>query len=301
MKHHQNRLRQDFWLIILAAVAWGTVGVATQAIYKMGPTNALSLAFWRLALATPLFLVGAWKSLRGKWLQIKQRDLWIMLLMGLMQALYQASYTGAISFSGVTVSTLIALCGAPMMVVLFTAAIKKERLDRITVIALMAALTGSCLLVISESQPDAQPFSLPGVGLAFLAAFGYASFILLGRGLAGRYAPLQVNAIAFGSGALMLWLVMLPKGLVLSYSPWGWMLIFYLGIVPTALAYSLFQTGMRSVSATVVSILTLCEPLTAAILAWLLFHEELGPGGIVGAVLLISAVILLSRERQESR
>jgi drug/metabolite transporter, DME family len=61
----------------------------------------------------------------------------------------------------------------------------------------------------------------------------------------------------------------------------------------TALGYGLFQIGIRSVSATVASIVTMCEPFTAAILAWILFHEELGPFGLIGACLLLGAMAII--------
>ena len=37
----------------------------------------------------------------------------------------------------------------------------------------------------------------------------------------------------------------------------------------------------------------MCEPLTAAVLAWLLFHEELGPSGLLGAGLLFGAMAII--------
>jgi DME family drug/metabolite transporter len=70
-------------------------------------------------------------------------------------------------------------------------------------------------------------------------------------------------------------------------------MLLYLGCVPTALGYGLFQIGMRSLSATLASIVTMCEPLTAAILAWLLFHEELAPLGLLGAGLLLGAMAII--------
>ena len=68
-----------------------------------------------------------------------------------------------------------------------------------------------------------------------------------------------------------------------------------MGCIPTALAYVLFQAGMRSTPATLTSILTLAEPLTAAILAWLIFGERLSPLGILGALLLLCTIFLLAR------
>lgn len=284
--------RRDFWLIVCASLSWGTVGVANQAIYAHVATNALSLAFFRLLIAAPLFVLAS-RVLPGRRLfRVKPRDLVVMTLMGVMQALYQASYSASIAYAGVTVPTLVALCAAPILVALFSPFITRERLNRLTLVALVCALFGTFLLV--EAQPHTSGgVSLLGVLLALLAGGGYAGFILCGRLLTSHYHPLHVNAVAFATGALLLLLLAVPTGLTLTYPLWAWLLLLYLGCIPTALAYGLFQVGMRSLSATVVSIVTLCEPLAAALLAWIFFHEQLGWHGLLGAALLLGAMALI--------
>jgi DME family drug/metabolite transporter len=66
-----------------------------------------------------------------------------------------------------------------------------------------------------------------------------------------------------------------------------------LGLGSTALAYGLLTIGLRYASATAVSITTLVEPLTATILASLIFQEELGVVGAVGAALLLIGMLVL--------
>jgi drug/metabolite transporter, DME family len=289
----QNTARRDFLFIVAASVSWGTVGVANQILYMHRATNALSLAFLRLAIAAPLFLLASWLLPGRRLFQVKRRDLAVMLVMGVLQALYQASYSAAISYAGVTVSTLIALCAAPVLVALFSTFMTRERLTPATLLALVGALSGTVLLVVARTHPGQDSASLPGVCLAFVAACGYAGFILCGQRLSSHYHPLHINFVAFATGALLLLILALPTRLVVTYSAGGWLLLLYLGCVPTTLAYGLFQIGMRSLTATAVSIVTLLEALTAAVLAWILFHEELGPLGLLGAALLLGAMALI--------
>jgi DME family drug/metabolite transporter len=102
-------------------------------------------------------------------------------------------------------------------------------------------------------------------------------------------------AIAFPVGVLVFAPVALGRGVAFAQPPLGWLLVIYLGVVPSALAYVMLQRGLREVAATAASVLTLVEPLTAAILAWLLFGERLTPFGFVGGALLLGAILLLSR------
>jgi drug/metabolite transporter, DME family len=292
----QKASYRGFCFIICASIAWGTVGVATQLIAAHNTTNALSVAFFRLALAAPIFFLGAWFLLGRRFWQIKARHLAIMLIMGTMQALYQASYTASVNATGITISTLIAICIAPVIVALVSTLLLRERLPLRALLALICALTGTVLLVAARTHVGKDQFSLLGIWLALLAATGYAIYILCGQRLTSIYHPLHINAVAFGSGALLLFLCASATHLVTTYSISGWFLLLYLGCIPTALAYGLFQAGMRTQSATITSILTLCEPLTAALLAWLIFREELGALGLLGAALLLGAMILLVKK-----
>lgn len=282
----------DFFFIVCASVSWGTVGIANQFLYGYGATNALSLSFWRLALATPLFFLVGWFYLRRRLFHIKKHDFGIMILMGILLAISQACYVAAISSAGVSISTLIAICASPVIVALLSALITRERLTPMTLIALVAALGGTALLVTTRSDGGGT-VSLAGTALAFLSAGCYAGFVFCGRWLTGTYHPLQISSISFGAGTLLLLVCALSTKLVIIYPVNGWLWLLYLGCIPTALGYGLFQVGIRSLSATVASIVTMCEPLTASILAWLLFHEKLSPLNLLGAGFLLGAMALI--------
>jgi DME family drug/metabolite transporter len=279
----------------LAATLWGTVGVTTQALYDLTATSALSIGFFRLALATPALALGCFSLMRWSMFRVAWRDLAMIALLGLMLALYQVCFFGAIALVGVAVATLVTLCSAPVLVALISTFLTGERPSRVVIIALALAVAGVGLIVGLQPGARQQPVNLLGVALALGSALGYALVAISGRAVAGRYHSLQINAIAFAAGALALLPAALLTGFVVTYPPVGWALLLYLGFVPSALAYGLFLTGMRSTPATVASVLTLVEPLTATILAAVLFGEQLGAPGLLGGALLLGAILLLAR------
>lgn len=290
-----SKIGRGSWSIVGASTLWGTTGVATQVLYNLSGTNALTLAFLRLAIAGCVLCVFCWQLLGLRMWRMKRRDALLMLLMGVMQALFQFGYLAAIPECGVTVATLVALCVAPVIVVLYAALFMRERITVKIVLALLCALAGTVLLTGEPTGHETSGNLLLGVFLALVSAAGYAGVILAGRTLSSRCHPLQINTISFGMGAILLLAGALSTHLMLSYSMSGWLLVLYLGFIPTALAYMLFQSGLRSTSATLTSILTLCEPLTATILAWLLFGERLNVLGILGALLLFGTLLLLAQ------
>jgi len=286
--------RSGLLFILLAAISWGTVGIVTQTLYRLTPTNALSIGFFRLAIATPLLGAACWLLLRERMFRIVRRDLLLMMLLGTMEALYQVCYFSAIAFSGVTVATLITLCTAPVLVALLSTFLMRERPMIVVWLALLSAVGGTVLLVNARVTTPGTSTSLLGPLLALGSALGYAVVILCARSLSGRYHPLQINTVGFATGAVLLFSCALASHLVTAYPLAGWLLLGYVGAIPTALAYALFFAGMRFTPATVASILTLLEPLTAAVLSWILFGERLGPLGIVGACLLLGAILVLA-------
>jgi drug/metabolite transporter, DME family len=164
----QPNSRRDFLLIVIASVSWGTVGVANRILYNYGPTNALSLSFLRLAFAVPFFFLASWMFLKRRLFDIKRRDLGIMMLMGGLIAVSQALYIAAISYAGVSVSTLIAICAAPVIIALLSALFSYERVTLMTLIAFVAAIGGMVLLIRTPSQSSmAVKNSLLGALLAF--------------------------------------------------------------------------------------------------------------------------------------
>lgn len=281
-------------LILGAAISWGTVGITTQALYSLSSTNALSIGFFRLAIAALILLVACWWLLGRRIMQVRRGDAVVMLLIGVLLALYQACYFAAISYCGVAVAALITLCTAPVIVTLASLTVTRERVTATTAIALVCATGGTGLLVAARSTSGAINASLIGILLALAAACGYAGVILGGRRLASQYHPLHINAVAFAAGAVVLLCLALPTRFVISYHAQGWLLLLYLGSIPTALAYGLFMVGIRSTSATITSIVTLLEPLMSALLAWVFFGERLGALGLLGALLLLSAILLLA-------
>jgi DME family drug/metabolite transporter len=290
--------RHGLLLIIVAAIMWGTVGVATKAIYGLADTNPLSIGFFRLALSVPALILASVYTAGDQTFRTTWRDLGLMLLIGAMMALYQVCYFAAIPRVGVAVAVLITLCTAPVIVALISTFLLREQLTQAVLTALVCALFGTILLVVSQPGDNGsiEGQTLTGVLLALGSSLGYSVVTLCSRSLAGRYHPLHPITIGFAVGAIFLLPFALVTGFVVHYPPEAWALLLHLGLIPTALAYVLFLGGIRHTTATVASIVTLLEPLVSTALAWWLFGERLGWIGGVGAALLLGAIGLLYRE-----
>jgi DME family drug/metabolite transporter len=288
--------RRGLLLILLAATLWGTLGVATRALYAVSETSAIEISFIRLVVATPTLLLCCWLVLGRETLRVRRSELGLIAFSGLAVAGSQVAFAAAVGETGVAVATLVTLCVAPVLVAICSVVLLGEQSNRRVVLALVSALVGTALLVVAQAdEMGPAQATLAGVLLAVCAAVSYALATLSQRSLVGRYHPLQLITISSACGALALALPLLVNGAQLSYSPTGWALLLYLALFPTVLSYVLFLYGMRYTSATVATIITLQEAVVASILAWLIFGEQLSPLGLLGAALLFAAIGLLYR------
>ncbi len=281
-------------LIVATGVLWGTIGIAAKLIYQRSNLDPVAITWLRALIATPVCIGMAWRSFGRKTFSASKRDLTAMILLGFILIAYQFSYLVGVDHLGVSTATLIALCVPPVLVALVSVLFFNEKLSVRFAAALAGALLGLLLLVGTGSHTAVSGSMTIGVLGALGCSLGIASHALLSRNLAGRQPAMRPLAIAFPVGAVAFAPIALWRGVHYDIPLSAWLLLLYLGIGPSALAYVMFQRGLKDVPATTASIVTLLEPLVAAILAWAMFDERLGVWGWVGAALLIAAIATLS-------
>jgi DME family drug/metabolite transporter len=209
---------------------------------------------------------------------------------------FQACYFWGVAKTSVAVGSVIAICSAPLLIVVLAAVFLGERIDGLTSVALLAGVTGAALLSIGPDGPGRlSPGFLGGVGLALGAGLSYATYAVLVKDIVRRVPPLTTAALTFAIAALALLPVLLVEWP--SADARAWTLLAYLGAVPTAGAYILYVIGLRTTPVTVSGVLTLAEPLAATLLGVLFFGDRLGLGGALGAALLLCAVAGLTLRR----
>lgn len=285
--------RRGFALVALGAVLWGTGGLAGAALAESAGLAPLVVASYRLLGGGAVLLVAlaVTGGLRG--LTRSRPALARIVVTALLLAVYQGAYFAAVVRAGVAVATLIALGAAPLLVAVATAVSSRRLPAGRTLAALGLALVGLVLLV--GTPEGTGPDATVGAALAFVAAAAFATMTGLNRRPVPGLSPLPMTATAFTLGGILLLPVAAAVGpaLGLPDDAEGWILLAYFAIVPTAAAWGAYFTGLHGVPATTATLLALLEPLTATIGAVLLRGERLGVAGVVGAVLLGAAVVVL--------
>jgi len=279
-------------------VSWGTTGATMLLLARDVPADPLVVGWARLAVAAPALVVAAALTHRPSAACVapSRADLGRCVVLGAAMAAYQICYFEAVSLTGVAVAALFAICSAPIFVAGLAGVVLRERLGSTGLAALALAVVGAALLSAgSLTGPRGFAASTAGTLLALGAGLSYAVYAVTAKGLLARMRPLTQAAITFTIGALLLSPMPLVRGGTAATLLDGWPLLLYLGLGPTAVAYALFTAGLRRVPATAAAVTSLLEPLTATLLGVVVFGETLGPASAAGALLLLAALVLISR------
>ncbi|WP_293626358.1 DMT family transporter [Salinisphaera sp.] len=151
------------------------------------------------------------------------------------------------------------------------------------------------------------------IGWGDIAVSGAALFgdilALLGAALATGYffvgfrarQHLSLNAYTFliyAAAAAVLFAYCVTLGVPLAgYADTDWAVFLGLAIFPTLLGHSVFNWSMRWVSATVISVVVLCEPIGASALAWLIFGTLPQLSHYIGGSAVLLGVLVFMRYR----
>jgi drug/metabolite transporter, DME family len=282
--------RRGFLLVVLAALLWGTSGVSGEIVADRAGLGPLDIAWHRMAIGAAVLLTGyaLTRHRRAATGGTLTRGTAVRLgLVGTGLAVYQFAFFAAVATAGVSISTLVALGLAPLLIAVGAAVLGHGSPDRATVVALVVALVGLVLLVGISAGADTGTTVVLGALLAAGSALGYAVVTLAGAGVP---AGIPVTLVGFAGGALLLTPLALATGLQVTADPLALGVLIYLGAVPSALAYALFFRGLQTVPGAVASIVTLLEPLTATALATAFLGERLSPGALAGGLLVLAAV-----------
>lgn len=286
--------------VFVAAIAWGTGGAVAAVLYRTSGLGPIAVSFWRFAAGVVvLAAVGRVIAGRGAGSSMRQliRDRWGWLgVIGAGLALYQTAYFAAVQRTGVAIATIVTLGLGPILIAIGAHLTMAERIGRAGVMTITLALFGLALLT---GGGEVGPAPLQGLALAVLSAVGYAGVTLLTRAMGRRNGGSdQYNVTLLGTAIGMVCL--LPFAALEGLMPSAGdplrnaALLGYLGAVPTALAYALFNVGLSSVRATTASVIALMEPVTAAAIAVAFLGERLTALAATGTVVLMAAVVILA-------
>lgn len=283
---------RGMWLVLAAAVLWGTTGTA-QAFAPPG-VSPLAVGAVRLAIGGSALMVIA---LLRRQLRTQNWPKWAASAGICGVAAYQVCFFAGVARTGVAVGTVVAIGSAPIFAGLFGWFVLRERPGWRWLGATTLAISGCTVLVLAggEIRLDAA-----GILLATGAGAAYAAYTIANKRLLGSQPPDAVAAVTFFGAALLLSPLLLFVDIQWLAEPRGMLVALELGLLATTLAYVLYTRGLQTVPAATAVTLALMEPLTAATLGIVVLGERPSLPALLGMALILAGLLVLTIRRGDS-
>jgi drug/metabolite transporter (DMT)-like permease len=275
------------WMVV------GVVAISTSPILiRLAAVPALALAFWRCLAGAAVLAPFARRGRAGG---LQRDDLARLGTAGVFLAAHFALWNASLALTSVGAATTLVSC-TPLFVGI-GARFLGEAPGRRTWAGIVLATVGAVVIGVSDAlagpvagaEATTGASGLLGDVLAFAGAAAVAVYLLIGRVMRRRLPVSTYAASVYGTAAAVLLPACLLTGSSLGgYAAGSWLAVAGVVVGPQLLGHTVFNSLLTSVSATVVSVVLLIEPVGATALAWLLFHELPAAGFWVGAPLVLA-------------
>jgi len=279
--------------VVLGACFLATNGIFSVFYYDHGG-EATSLVFLRFAGAA-----------FGFWLLAIVRRTWrfppglIPVAVGLSVLQFGTAWGLMDGFARAPVSLVILIFYLyPLIATVGAGVVLKEPL---TVRKLSLLGLGVAGVALAVGVPGSAPTA--GILLGLLACFCLGTQVVAGRYVMLRYgvSAVELLPLIWLGPTIALGAYVAVHGADFATDAVGWLSAISVITVGTFFAMMLFWTGVRRIGAGNAALLATVEPFVAVLLAVAILDETLTALQLVGGVMILTAVLLISRHRSDAR
>jgi drug/metabolite transporter (DMT)-like permease len=268
--------------LLLVTLGWGTSFILTQnSISEMPTFNFLAIRFFLAFIISSAIFA-------GKMLKIGKKELKYGFLLGLLLYCTYAFQTVGLNYTTVSKSAFITGFNV-VLVPVFSSMMMKVKLEKKVYFSVAAAFAGLALMTLNQSISSINRGDI----YTLITAAACALYIIL----VGKYTS-EVESVSFAIiqlgvvGLLSMITSLIAEKPIFPSDSGIWFNIVVLSVVCTSGAYIVQSIAQKFTSPTHTALIYSAEPVFAGIFAYIINGEVLGLRGIIGAGLILSAMIV---------
>ena len=287
-----------YTMLVFTALFWAGNWVIARGI--QGHMSPIAMAFWRWLAAFVILMPFVVKPIVREWPTIR-RSWKVLALLGVIgvAGFNALTYTGlkyTTATNGVLLNSVI-----PILVIAINVAFLGERLDARRAAGVLTSLAGVLAIVAHGELERLLSMRLNPGDLWILAAMvGWAVYTVC-----LRWRPRELSSNAFTGALIAIGVAALLPVFAWDYqagnrTQWSAVTlsaVAYFGIFPSVLAYFFWNAAVARVGAERASTFLHLMPLFGALLSTMFLGESLLWYHYVGALLIFSGILIVSRSR----
>lgn len=279
----------------------GVLAISSAAVFIKLSTDAppLVIAAARMTIATLVLLPVMTVTRRGRLVRIPPRHWKFVALAGAMIAAHFAFWITSLKHTSV-LSSVVLVTTNPLFVGIGSYIFFRERIAAGLVIGILMGVAGGVLITLSDAKDT--PGSVYGNLLSLGGAIMMSGYLMVGRKIRKDVDALSYLLAVNGIAAVILCAAVA----IVGHSPWGYQPSTYLyflllGIVPQLIGHGALNYALKHVTATLIAVCILGEPLGASLFAYFFLGEAVTPLQGLGGALILGGILLASKSAPASR
>ncbi len=289
--------RLAFIYIILAGITWGTSGIFVNLLAPYGFTSPQLTA---IRATVSLVSIGIFILIKDKQ-AIKATPKELFLFLGSGVTLFGTSTCYYISMQATSISTAVVLMyTAPVIVMIYSVAFLGEKLTKLKALAVFFMIIGCCFV---SGIIGGLKFDLVGILIGMLSGISYSAYNIITKiQMEKGIKSVTASFYNFLITSVISLIIADPINLVTNAAARPAVtvpLMIALGVVTYVIPYVLYTNSMKYLPAGTASALGIVEPMAATVFSIVIFHEKLSLPSATGIILILAAVLMLSRTENE--
>ncbi|MFL0267564.1 DMT family transporter [Candidatus Clostridium radicumherbarum] len=280
---------------LLSSAAFGFMPIFAKIIYNNGSNTltVISLRFLLAALMLYIYFLFAKVDFR-----VNKTQFTLLALIGLI-GYTSTGMTLFYSYNYITVGLATTMHFVyPAIVIILNYFIYREAFTKNKVIALLVSITGVYILIGIK----AEGIHIGGVILAIASGFCYAACVMGMNNKEIKKLSNLVTVFYFSlfAGVSLILFTFISGKFIFPINIETTTSIIGISLISTIVSIGLFVRALKIIGASSTSILGTFEPIVSIIMGIVLFKEKLTITLIIGTILILTSVIILSKEKQST-
>jgi len=286
---------------IAAGVLFGTAAIFIRFLQNL---DAFSIAFWRLiiaCLALAMILIVLGKSFH---LNLVRKNLKELFILSFFLSLHFIFFISAVKDTTILNATVL-VNTTPIFSMFVSSFLFKLKPSRLAILGLTISFIGVCVIAYTETitanaHPGVFSGNLKGDLEAVLAALVESFYLNYGRKIRNQMTILSTMFPIYMLTAVIVGVLSIPatnKILTLPTETAIILPLVGLGILPTAIAHTLYFSSLSNLKSFETATMALLEPVGATVLGIILFQEIPQYLFVFGAALILLGIIFIVKEK----
>ncbi len=276
----------------------GIIFMSLSAIITKSSTSPPSIiAGYRLGLTTILLLPTIITKNKKEIMSLDKSAFGICIVSGIFLALHFFTWIYSIKYTTVASSTVLTNTH-PILVVIGTIFIFKEKVSKKAIFSIFITLFGSTIISLGDSSLGSN--IILGDTFAILAGFFMAGYVMIGSSVRKNISATSYSFIAYLSSTITLIVVSIIVKVPLYPYPLKELLLFLaLAVFCTILGHSVINWSLEYIKPTFVSTSFLGVPVLSSIWSIFIFNEIPTKWQILGGVVIILGIYSFIKVKED--